>query len=137
MYMKSIKDDSNKKILLREYVKNNYKFYDKEDIFFNDNDVGISAINDYKNNDNALTDYFINKGAKPQYFIKTTDKKKNQLRGQQLETKPEHNNFECKLFKTIHSYQGLDLSQDQRIIINIGSNFDFNLYYTALSRARR
>lgn len=122
---------------LNNYVKSNFNFYNKEDIIFNDIDIGISAINDYENNDNELTNYFINKGTKPQYFIKTTNKAKGQLKGQQLLEKPTHNNYECKLFKTIHSFQGLDLNDDNKIIISITKNFDYNLLYTALSRARR
>ena len=122
---------------LNRFVENNFNFYNKKDIIFNENDVGISAINDYENNENELTNYFINKGTKPQYFIKTTNKAKGQLKGQQLLEKPLHNNYECKLFKTIHSFQGLDLNDDNKIIISITKNFDYNLLYTALSRARR
>ncbi len=44
---------------------------------------------------------------------------------------------EAKLFKTIHSFQGLDLTENNKIVISINFNFDYNLYYTALSRARR
>ena len=113
------------------------RFYDKENVIFNGGDIGISAINDYNNNDNKMTNYFIDKGTKPQYFIKTTRKNQNQLKGQQLDEKPTHNNYECKLFKTIHSFQGLDLNDDNKIIISISCNFDYNLFYTALSRARR
>lgn len=122
---------------LKTYVEKRFKFYNKEDIVFNSNDIGISAVNDYDNNDNELTNYFINKGVKPQYYIKSTIKNKGQLKGQKIETKPEHNNYECKLFKTIHSFQGLDLNNDNKIIISITKNFDYNLFYTALSRAKR
>ena len=122
---------------LKTYVEKRFKFYNKEDIVFNNNDVGISAVNDYENNDNELTNYFINKGATPQYFIKSTIKNNGQLKGQKLDAKPEHSNYECKLFKTIHSFQGLDLNNDNKIIISITKNFDYNLFYTALSRAKR
>lgn len=113
-----------------------------EDVIFNDEDIGICAKDDFKR-ENELTNYFINKGTKPQYFIKKTIKEKNQMRGQQLSVEdtvgkiPTHNNYECKLFKTIHSFQGLDLSHENKIIIIIDSLFDENLLYTALSRARR
>ena len=135
-FMKVNINDQCKNLLLYQYVLNNFKMYDKNDIEFNKIDVGISAVNDYENG-NELTNYFINKGAIPQYFIKTTNKNLNQLKGQQLETKPTHNNYECKLFKTIHSFQGLDLTDNNKIIISITKNFDYNLYYTAFSRARR
>jgi len=107
-----------------------------EDVIFNDNDIGICAKDDFKK-ENEFTKYFIEKGTTPQYFIKKTIKEKNQMRGQQLSEIPLHNNYECKLFKTIHSFQGLDLSHDNKIIIVIDSLFDENLLYTALSRARR
>ena len=111
-------------------------FKNIEDIIYNDNDVGISAKDDLKAG-NDLTNYFIEKGSKPKYFIKKTIKEKNQLKGQELFELPSHNNYELKLFKTIHSFQGLDLSHDNKIIIIIDSLFDENLLYTALSRARR
>lgn len=107
-----------------------------EDVIFNDNDIGICCKDDVKNN-NEITNYFIEKGTTPQYYIKKTIKEKNQMRGQQILELPTHNNYECKLFKTIHSFQGLDLSHDNKIIIVIDSLFDENLLYTALSRARR
>ena len=89
------------------------------------------------NEETRLSQYFIKKGTKEQYYIKNTDLRRGHFKGQQLETKPDHTNYEIKLFKTIHSFQGLDLNNDNKIIIHIGSNFDFNLFYTALSRARR
>jgi hypothetical protein len=137
--MKLNNNNNDKLKIITQYVKNNFSgcFYNKENINFNDSDIGISAINDYENNDNELTNYFIEKGVKPQYFIKTTNKNKGQLKGQQLDNKPDHSNYECKLFKTIHSFQGLDLNDDNKIIISITKNFDYNLFYTALSRARR
>jgi hypothetical protein len=107
-----------------------------EDVIFNDEDVGICTKDDFKR-ENEFTNYFIKKGTTPQYFIKKTIKEKNQMRGQQLSEIPTHNNYETKLFKTIHSFQGLDLSHDNKIVIVIDSLFDENLLYTALSRARR
>jgi len=136
-YMIQIYDDNNRNEMMAKYVKDNFKqcYKRKEDVIFNDNDVGISDINDYKF-DNKLTEYFVSKGTKEQYYIKNTIWNKGQFKGQRI-TKPEHNNYECKLFKTIHSFQGLDLDHTNKIIISIKKNFDFNLYYTALSRARR
>ena len=107
-----------------------------EDVIFNDNDVGITAKNDVKQ-DNIYTKYFINKGTKPKYFIKTTNKNNGQLTGQELNEKPSHSNYEMKLFKTIHSFQGQELNHDNNIVIIIDSLFDENLLYTAFSRARR
>jgi hypothetical protein len=74
---------------------------------------------------------------KPQFYIKETKKEKGQLKGQLLLEIPKHDNYEMKLFKSIHSFQGLDLNENNNIIIFINDNFDYNLYYTALSRARR
>jgi hypothetical protein len=116
------------------HFKNNFK--NKEDIIFDDKTIGISDINDSKN-DNGLTNYFLSKGANPQYFIKTTIFNKGEYKGAKLDRIPDHNNYECKLFKTIHSFQGLDLKHDEKIIISNKKNFDTNLWYTAFSRARR
>jgi nucleoside-triphosphatase THEP1 len=120
------------------YVKKHFAncFFKKEDIIMNDNDVGISALDDLKRG-NEWTEYFVNKGTKPKYFIKKTNANNGQMRGQELEEQPDHSNYEMKLFKTIHSFQGLDLNQDNKIIIILNSLFDKNLLYTALSRARR
>jgi len=114
------------------HFKNNFK--NKEDVIFDDKTVGISDLNDTKL-DNELTNYFIGKGTNPQYYIKET--KNGQYRGARINELPTHNNYECKLFKTIHSFQGLDLKQDEKIIISNKKNFDKNLWYTAFSRARR
>lgn len=137
------KYDNNSKLkILSNIVKTNlFKDCIKniEDVEFNDNDIGISGRNEMKNNneETRLSQYFIKKGTKEQYYIKNTDLRRGHFKGQQLESKPDHENYEIKLFKTIHSFQGLDLNNDNKIIIHIGSNFDFNLFYTALSRARR
>lgn len=116
------------------YFKNNFK--NKEDVVFGDNCIGISDLNDVKK-DNELTNYFIGKGAKPQYYIKDTRYNLGQYKGAKLDNIPDHKNYECKLFKTIHSFQGLDLKHNEKIIISNKLNFDKNLYYTAFSRARR
>jgi hypothetical protein len=114
------------------------QIYDINDIKFNSEDVGISSLDEMKIiEEDRLTSHFINNGAKPQYFIKKTLRYNGQLRGQQLDDKPDHNNYEMKLFKTIHSFQGLELNDTNKIIIDMRYNFDFQLFYTALSRARR
>jgi hypothetical protein len=109
------------------------------DIKYNNEDVGISCNNEMGKASKKLTEKFIKLGAKPKYFIKTTNLNKNQLRGQEIteeETKL-HKNYEMKLFKTIHSFQGLDLTETNKIIIDLSSIFDYNIIYTAMSRARR
>ena len=110
------------------------RYFDANKIIFNDNDVGISSNDDIKKN-NRLTNYFIDKGTKPQYYVKTTNLNKNELRGQKVDTQT--GNTENKLFKTIHSFQGRELTQNNNIIIYMGALFDYNLLYTAVSRARR
>lgn len=109
------------------------RYFNKEDVKFNDEDVGIIAT---KNKVDEMTKYFIEKGTKPKYFIKNTDLNKGILRGQELKEKPTNANFEMKLFKTIHSFQGRELKKEQKIIIYLNSYFDYNLFYTAVSRAR-
>ena len=58
------------------------------------------------------------------------------MTGQELNEIPSHSNYEMKLFKTIHSFQGRELKKEQKIIIYIDKYFDYNLFYTAISRAR-
>lgn len=123
------------KVHVYELFKSCLKY--KDDITFNDDDIGISGADDLGEKSNNLTEFFIAKGAKPQYFVKKTDIYKGLMKGQQLPSKPDHSNYEMKLFKTIHSFQGLDLTETNKIIIGIKHNFDANLFYTALSRARR
>lgn len=125
--------------MLNEYVKEEYKnnYIKREDIIFLDTDVGISSCNDMGEHSSNISEYFVNKGSKPQYYVKKTDLYKGLLKGSKLDEKPSHNNYECKLFKTIHSFQGLDIGHDQRIIIYFDKIFDYNLFYTAFSRARR
>ena len=123
---------------LNNYVKDNFSmcFKNKEDIVFNENDIGISGLNDFKRG-NELTNYFIDRGTQVKYFIKTTLFQKGLFRGRELTEKPDNENYEAKLFKTIHSFQGCELTHENKIIISVKNNFDYNLYYTALSRARR
>jgi len=137
-FMKKNNDDQYKTYKIQNYIKTNFKdnFKSKDTITYNNSDVGICATDDYKK-DNSLTKYFTDKGTIPKYFIKTTNLYKNQIRGQELESKPDHSNYEEKLFKTIHSFQGLDLNHNNKIIISVDKCFDYNLYYTAISRARR
>jgi hypothetical protein len=138
-----IKDDERKSLNFLKYWFFNSPFKqcikDINDIKFNDDDVGISCNNEMGKASKKLTEKFIKLGTKPQYFIKTTNLNKNQLRGQEIteeETKL-HKNYEMKLFKTIHSFQGLDLTETNKIIIDLSSIFDYNIIYTAMSRARR
>ena len=138
-FMKLNDNKVNKNYLLKNYIYQNFSncLKNKNDIIFNDDDIGISATDEMGESSYNLTEFFINRGAKPQYFIKKTDLYNARLKGQQLKEKPNHENYEMKLFKTIHSFQGLDLTQTNKIIIAINFNFDYNLFYTALSRARR
>jgi len=138
-----IKDDERKSLYALKYWFFNSPFKqcikDINDIKFNDDDVGISCNNEMGKASKNLTEKFIKLGAKPKYFIKTTNLNRNQLRGQEIteeETKL-HKNYEMKLFKTIHSFQGLDLTETNKIIIDLSSIFDYNIIYTAMSRARR
>lgn len=113
------------------------RVFNINEIKYNDNDVGISCNNEMGAKSKHLTEQFIARGAKPKYFIKTTCLHKKMMRGAELSEKPDHSNFEMKLFKTIHSFQGLELQHDNKIIIDLSCVFDFNLLYTAMSRARR
>jgi hypothetical protein len=117
-----------------KYIKTHFKdnFKNKEEIDFDNKTIGISDIKDTE----ELTNYFISKGTEPQYYIKNTNINKREYKGARLDIKPDHKNFECKLFKTIHSFQGLDLKRDEKIIISVKKYFDNNLFYTAFSRAR-
>lgn len=139
-FMYDNKDNCIRNKLIKQYVYKNFSecLKNKEDIIFSDNDVGISGTNDLGEKSDGLTEYFVNeKNVKPQIFIKKTDLYKGLLKGRRLASIPDHSNYELKLFKTIHSFQGLDLTNDNKIIIGIKNNFDYNLFYTALSRARR
>jgi hypothetical protein len=107
------------------------RFFKKEDIIYNNNDIGINCLRDSE----EITNYFLKKGAQPKYFVKTS--KDGLAKGEQYENKPETKNYEMKLFHTIHSFQGCQLEEDNKIIIYLDRLFDYNLLYTALSRARR
>lgn len=123
---------------INDFVKQNFKqcYKNKENVIFNNSDVGICAE---INHGLELTNYFLQKGTEPQYFTKYTNIRKGEMRGRRLLQKPtEGLNFENKLFKTIHSFQGLQLEENEnKIIIYIKNTWDPNLWYTALSRARR
>lgn len=118
-----------------KYINIHFKdcFKNKKDVIYDDKTVGISDINETS----ALTNYFLSKGTKERYYIKNTYIDKKEYKGAEVFDITKTNNYEMKLFKTIHSFQGLDLERDQKIIISNTKNFDRNLWYTAFSRARR
>jgi len=124
---------------LYEDFKNQFgsQFFNIKDVKFGDNDVGISALQPIKNNKCLFSDEFYKLGAKEQYYIKDTVFKAGKYKGAHLDEKPEGKNYVCSLFRTIHSYQGRQLTKDNKIIILLNSLFDYNLLYTAISRARR
>ena len=127
--------------LLYNHVKQHFKdnFYNKDDIIFNNNDVGISALQPINKLGNCIySEPFYKNGSIKQYYRKETNFKKKIYKGGKLEEQIEGKNCVCSLFRTIHSYQGRQLDTgDGRIIILLNSLFDYNLLYTALSRARR
>lgn len=127
--------------LLYNHVKQHFKdnFYNKDDIIFNKNDVGISALQPINKLGNCIySEPFYKNGSIKQYYRKETNFKKKIYKGGKLEEQIEGKNCVCSLFRTIHSYQGRQLTTgDGRIIILLNSLFDYNLLYTALSRARR
>ena len=137
-FMYNNKGQTNK---IYEYVKNEFSgsFKNKiSDIQFNDDDVGISALKPIDKDGKCLYSHqFYKKGAKPQYYIKDTIYKKGLYRGAKLDEEPDNKNYTNSLFRTIHAYQGRQLTKDNKIIILLNSLFDFNLLYTAISRARR
>jgi hypothetical protein len=126
---------------LYNYVKTEFStcFRNKiSDIKFEDNDVGISALNPIGKDGKCLySHYFYKQGAKEQYYIKTTICKKGLYRGAKLDEQPDNKNYTNSLFRTIHAYQGRQLTKDNKIIILLNSLFDYNLLYTSISRARR
>jgi hypothetical protein len=126
---------------LYEYVKTEFSscFRRKiNEIQFNEDDVGISALKPIGKDGKCIYSHqFYKKGAKEQYYIKDTIYKKGLYRGAKLDDKPDGKNYTNSLFRTIHSYQGRQLTKDNKIIILLNSLFDFNLLYTAISRARR
>jgi hypothetical protein len=138
---KFMRTGNNNPYLLYNHVKQHFEdnFYNKDDIIFNKNDVGISALQPINKLGNCIySEPFFNNGSIKQYYRKETNFKKKIYKGGKLEEPIEGKNCVCSLFRTIHSYQGRQLTTgDGRIIILLNSLFDYNLLYTALSRARR
>jgi hypothetical protein len=127
---------------LTNFINQYFTFTSIDKINYHEKCIGISDLDDNKN-DNELTNYFIYKGAKPRYYIKNTNYKLGQYRGAIVDDITAHNNWEKKLFKTVHSYQGLDIKHDEILIISVVNyeaypfDYAFRLIYTAVSRARR
>jgi hypothetical protein len=118
-----MEDKIDKELLKINFMKLFKDRYFKTDkIIFGDNDIGICHRDDTKKN-NELTKHFIENGAKPQYFIKTTNIYKNELRGRKIENETITDNNEMKLFKTVHSFQGRELNDEQKIFL-AGVNSD-------------
>jgi hypothetical protein len=137
--MKECKESFNPIYKLKNWFLNEWKdrIFNVEQINMLENDVGISCKNDLGDKSSGLNEYFKTRGVNMHYFIKATNIKKGQMAWAQLPEKPDHSNYVETRFRTIHSYQGLQLTHDNNIIICMDSLFDYNLIYTALSRARR
>lgn len=125
-------DELHNKVKL--YFKNN--LIKKEDFIYDNNTEGICCSNETGDKSNKLTEYFVNKGAKPRYFVKTTNLKKNLMRGAELLENPTDKNYDEVLFKTIHAYQGRTIPVHKKLVISFENAFESNLFYTALSRAK-
>lgn len=127
--------------LLYQEVERQFKdnFYTKEQIIFNSEDVGISALKPINEKGECkFSEPFFKNGSIKQYYNTETKFKNKIYKGGRVEEQVENKNITCSLFRTIHSYQGRQLNQgNNRIIILLNSLFDYNLLYTALSRARR
>ena len=95
-------------------------------------DLGISAHDEEKLNF-KYSNYFTKNGSIPIYYQNKTDINRNLYKGARS-TQKTNNNQIIKLFSTVHSTQGKTC--EGKLIIIIESSFDFNLYYTALSRSR-
>jgi len=136
-FMKTNKDTPNKEQLLSDYVSNEFSscFVDKSQINFKDGDMGISALQESKF-DFAYSNYFISKGATPIYYNNQTKFNQNIIKSNFSYNKPTHNSYEVRLFETVHACQGKTVPINNNLLIIIESTFDFQLWYTSLSRAR-
>lgn len=130
---------TNNPYILYNQFKNlfNENIKDKKDIIFNSEDVGISCIQPIDAAGKCkFSDEFFNNGSIKQYYYNKTNYGALKFKGALCDENEA--GAVCSLFRTIHSFQGRQLNQNNRIIIllnNIG--FDINLLYTAVSRARR
>lgn len=120
------------------YIKKEWsdRIFKKDEVVYDDKTIGVSALNDGKR-EFDLTNYYLNKGAKPKYYVNNTSPTLKYKKGEVYNEKPDDKPTEIRLFNSIHSYQGRQLNDDEKIIICVNSNFDYALYYTALSRAKR
>lgn len=145
---KIMKEETTKEELFN-YVKNEFKdnFKNKSDIIFNKNNfIGITALKPvFINNICSLSREYIQSDDINDYhiYIKKTNLFNDEMRGRTHEPREDrtYKNYEAGVFKTIHSFQGRQLEKDTdkdkyKIIININSLFNYNLLYTAISRAR-
>ena len=143
--LRTLMKTNNSSSIIYDYVKKEFKdnFKNKKDIQFNKEfHTGITCLKSVYDDDNIckLSKSYIKSNNINDYniYIKTTNFNKGEFRGRIHDKKETYTNYEAGLFKTIHSFQGRQLQQDDeyKIIINFNSLFDSNLLYTALSRAR-
>ena len=137
-FMKLNSHKTNKIELLNEYVKNSFSecYIDKEQLYFSDGYMGISSLQEDKLNF-KYTNYFLDKGGcRPIYYNNKTIFNKNIFKGGISYEKPSHNNYDIRLFESVHACQGKTVPSKSLLFIIIEKNFDYQLLYTALSRAR-
>jgi hypothetical protein len=138
--LRNIMKENNNTLTVYNKFKNLFEssFCKKEDVIINKEDIGISALQPIENGKCKYSDYFYNRNSPKQYYIKNTNFKGGLYKGAKLkESELTGHNYVCSLFRTIHSYQGRQLTHTNKIVILLNSIFDINLFYTAISRARR
>lgn len=137
-FMRINYDKKNRLDLLHNYILTEWKdrIFKKEQINYEDGDIGISSHNDLKRGKDLVAEYFLKKGAKPIYYTNKTYPERNIFKGSISYEKPNHQYYEIRLFNTIHSYQGRTIPIGHKLIINIKSLFDYQLFYTAVSRPK-
>jgi len=141
-----MRENQNDKEGLFDYVKKefnqcfekieNVKFKAEDVANSKAGDIGISCLKNKIDKEGVceFSKPFYDTGSEKQYTIKNTNFRKKLYKGV---ITTENAGAQCTLFRTIHSFQGRQLDKDNRIIILFNSKFDFNLLYTAISRARR
>ena len=137
-YMKLNTDVKHKNKLIEQYVKDNFTecFIDKSEAIYNKGDLGISGYQE-GNRDFIYTKFFINKGAQPKFIVNETKYNKGIIKGTCSYTQPNHKYYDVRLFQSVHSAQGCTVPHGNNLLIVIENYFDYQLAYTALSRARK
>lgn len=113
------------------------RVFDYKTLDYDNDTKGLTPLNEFTTHfkGEGLNKYYYNKNGIVRHYVNKTLFNKGLYKGmiKDEEIKGYTTNG---LFLSVHGYQGITIPENEKLIINISHNFDYQLLYTALSRVK-